>query len=206
MCFYPQTLLLLHLSLAASITPLGYTAPDLTAFSSSRHPSPDTILQECPLGISTAAPGVCTTNASLPFCGAVINYTSVCVPVRPGWTALAKDAELQTQFNAAIAAREAAEAAATAGDNFTVIRFSQNPDCVNAFKSALCWANFPQCGAPLVCPAACTNYFQACRFAEANCYPSWPFPPAPTGSYNCTGAAGRSGFSLVFLFLIYLVS
>ena len=148
---------------------------------------------------------MCTANASLPFCGSVIKYTSVCVPVRPGWNALAKDAELESQFNAVVAARQAAEASATAGDNFAVIRFSQNIDCVNAFKSAMCWANFPQCGAPLVCTAACTNYFQACRFEQPDCYPSWPFPPASTGNYNCTGAGSRSSVSLVFLLLIYLV-
>ena len=197
---------------AAAFSRYPYTPPDLATLISSLQSavSPDAGYPQCSLGASSAASGVCLQNLTLPFCGKYITYSSVCVPARPGWSAGAKDAELAAQVQSVVRSRVAAETAATEGDTFTVIRFAQNPDCVSAYSAGVCWANFPQCGAALVCPAACENYFAACRFPDASgCHPSWPFPPsraAPAANQTCTGTGSCSKLSLVFLFLIYLVA
>jgi len=198
-------MLILFSRMISALSPLPYSSPDLSVYiQKALQISPDANLPSCPLG--GEAKGVCMQNISLPFCGEIISYTSACVPPRPGWTAEAKDAELAKVFEANVAGRVAAETSATQGDSFAVIRFAQNPDCVRAYKAALCWANFPQCGAPLVCQSACEHYFSACRFESSNCYHSWPFPPSPVGNLSCTGSGFRSGVSLVFLFLIYLLA
>ena len=44
--------------------------------------------------------------------------------------------------------------------------FTYNQDCVEAYKDALCYLNFPKCGCreeslPL-CRSVCENYYRAC--------------------------------------------
>ena len=48
-----------------------------------------------------------------------------------------------------------------------VARFTDNPDCENAFKNFMCWLNFPRCDEEdrslILCRSVCENFFQACK-------------------------------------------
>ena len=48
----------------------------------------------------------------------------------------------------------------------TPMWFTYNADCIEAYKDALCYLNFPKCGCreeslPL-CKSVCENYYRAC--------------------------------------------
>merc|ERR1711964_641116 len=83
------------------------------------------------------------------------------------WNVASKDALLGRHFKTAVEQRIAREMAVTP-DEYVPVRFTNNPDCVAAYKNALCWYNFPKCGnynqsLPL-CRSTCDNYFAACGF------------------------------------------
>jgi len=51
---------------------------------------------------------------------------------------------------------------------YVQVRFTSNPECITAYKNALCWYNFPKCGnynesLPL-CKSSCESYYGACGY------------------------------------------
>ena len=77
-------------------------------------------------------------------------------------------------------------------------RFYKHRDCLAAYKSLFCWANFPRCDItkeltlPL-CRSACENFFKACHYKPDlyRCGPSKYFNgqgPETPGINKTTGA------------------
>lgn len=54
------------------------------------------------------------------------------------------------------------------GDDNTIERFTDNNDCQNAYKSFLCYMNFPRCNdagdSLMLCRSVCENFFRACKY------------------------------------------
>jgi hypothetical protein len=124
----------------------------------------------------------------MPFCQDVVRYVA-CVPryqpLYPNHTLLAKDAWVKATHERVVQERLTQEGNSTLralGMNEFGIpgivqeRFTDNEDCVNAYKNFLCWLNFPRCddeGRSLIlCTSVCENYFRSCRYPEEmwRCY------------------------------------
>ena len=218
-------LIFLTITNSQNYSPISSFAPvDLQPFRPSLI-SPDasnSALCEIPLSSGLTSSGVCVNigsapgntfpslGESLPFCGEYLLFP-VCVPARqplfPGWDAVAKDSLLKTQFEKNVAARISLESQATIdttddgiNDLFIPVRFTQNLDCVRAFKKALCFANFPRCGTQSlpVCPATCSSFEASCRYFTGEvCHNGWPFEMSRSANLSslnstevvCTGSA-----------------
>ncbi|KAF4651928.1 hypothetical protein FOL47_011347 [Perkinsus chesapeaki] len=98
------------------------------------------------------------------------------------------------------------------------VRFSQNIECVEAFRSAVCRINFPKCNESAstqhdssynLCTADCLKYFQACKFdiktAETICSSGWPFQGRVAQADRCTGSASQMRLSLKMPLFIVLI-
>ena len=202
-----------------------YVQPDLNEYIPPER-SVDSEYPSCtlPFGSGLANMGVCVPPTyfadELGFCGEYVRYAA-CVPPRQplwgAWNATSKDRLLERQFKVAVDARISQEMTKDQLGNYIQIRFSQNMECIEAFKRALCWANFPACGEQdgksfPVCLSACQDYMTACKYADfssCSANPSWPLPPSTEpmtlsegAALQCTGSAASSGERIAMLITI----
>lgn len=125
----------------------------------------------------------------LPFCGMYVRY-SACVPKTAPlaasrdhpdgrWTkntATEKDAWISAFYEKTVAERIVIEKDKQLQHNGVdeygnpgapAPRFAGNPDCRDAYKTYMCWANFPRCDETeeslLMCRSTCENMMIACR-------------------------------------------
>jgi hypothetical protein len=199
---------------------VAYTQPDLNEFVPPER-SVDSEYPSCtlPFASSLENMGVCMPNTyfadQLSFCGDYVKYAACVSPRQPlwsDWNATSKDLLLKAQFKAAIDARITKEMTKDSNGEFIQIRFSQNMDCIEAFKRALCWANFPACDADdgrsfPVCTSACRDFMTACKYGDfvlCDQNPQWPLPPAQVKEsvLQCTGSASFVGVMLGSLIII----
>lgn len=130
--------------------------------------------------------GVCTEPTDfdllLPFCKAVIPYTACLPRYQSLWynhSALSKDRYVEQMFNKLLIQRKIYETNTSMADDDTdewggrrsiTPRFTDNPDCENAFRNYFCWLNFPRCDAGgrslLLCRSVCENFMTACQYSS----------------------------------------
>lgn len=128
--------------------------------------------------------GICTDPSDfdilLPFCKVVVQYRACLPRYQALWynhTPILKDTYVAQMHKKLVQLRKLHESNKTfhkmhsdewdAGTNSIVNRFSDNPDCVNAFRNYFCWMSFPRCdtdGSSLpLCRSVCENFFLACK-------------------------------------------
>eukprot|EP00392_Amoebophrya_sp_AT5.2_P008983 g9011.t1 len=87
-------------------------------------------------------------QSQISFCKTRVCYDA-CVPpiqyLHPEWTLQAKDRLVERRFKALVEERIRREVNDTKGIEVPML-FTYNADCIEAFKDALCYLNFPKCG------------------------------------------------------------
>lgn len=138
--------------------------------------SKDHLSQSCEIPANSGHyTGVCANDVGklreqLTFCKDVVLYRACVPPHQPlwdSWTVKEKDALIGRLFKKAVEARMTREMNRTP-NSYVHVRLTTNPECVTAFKNALCWYNFPKCGnfnesLPL-CESSCESYFKGCGY------------------------------------------
>ncbi|KAI9994816.1 hypothetical protein PInf_011651 [Phytophthora infestans] len=118
----------------------------------------------------------------LPFCKAVIPYTACLPRYQSLWynhSALSKDRFVEQMFTKLVSQRKIYETSSAMADDDTdewggtkaiTPRFTDNPDCENAFRNYFCWLNFPRCDTEgrslLLCRSVCENFMTACQYSS----------------------------------------
>ncbi|KAF4129076.1 hypothetical protein GN958_ATG15896 [Phytophthora infestans] len=118
----------------------------------------------------------------LPFCKAVIPYTACLPRYQSLWynhSALFKDRFVEQMFTKLVSQRKIYETSSAMADDDTdewggtkaiTPRFTDNPDCENAFRNYFCWLNFPRCDTEgrslLLCRSVCENFMTACQYSS----------------------------------------
>eukprot|EP00397_Hematodinium_sp_SG-2012_P047543 GEMP01054122.1.p1 GENE.GEMP01054122.1~~GEMP01054122.1.p1 ORF type:complete len:400 (+),score=87.24 GEMP01054122.1:23-1222(+) len=138
--------------------------------------SPDRDLSRCELPPGSGhRVGVCknveTLQSELEFCRDAVCYPA-CVPptqpLWPEWTVKTKDKLLGQLFKKTIESRIFHEVN-TSREVDVTLHFTQNLACIEAYKNALCWYNFPKCDCNseslVLCRSVCENYYRACGFS-----------------------------------------
>ncbi|DAZ98349.1 TPA: hypothetical protein N0F65_007156 [Lagenidium giganteum] len=116
----------------------------------------------------------------IPFCKQVVQYTACLPRYQSVWfthSALTKDKFIEDMYYKLNIQRQMFETNQTMQDknidewnqpHDVVPRFTENPDCQNAFRNFFCWMNFPRCDAEgrslLMCRSVCENFFTACKY------------------------------------------
>ncbi|KAF4650505.1 hypothetical protein FOL47_001103, partial [Perkinsus chesapeaki] len=201
-----------------------YQAIDLTDYVPIER-SVDSEYPLCDLPVGSGVyTGVCVPPSyykhHISFCKDYVFYQA-CIPPQqplwPDWHVTAKDEAIELAFKQTIDERMAREMSEN-GDQLVEVRFSQNIECVEAFRSAVCRINFPKCNESAstqhdssynLCTADCLKYFQACKFdiktAETICSSGWPFQGRVAQADRCTGAASQMRLSLKMPLFIVLI-
>jgi hypothetical protein len=103
----------------------------------------------------------------MPFCGPVLAYDSICAPAMnvywPEWNLTVKDSVIESQYYRVVNERINRE------KNFTVdsIRFLNNENCQNSYKTFLCLLNFNNCDHySKICGIFCEQFYSDCRFDD----------------------------------------
>lgn len=121
-------------------------------------------------------------EVTMPFCANIVKYRA-CVPTYQRlWynhSRLTKDRWVEKLFNQTVTERMLFETNETLLDSSLnewneeveiLPRFTENSDCVNAYRNYFCWINFPRCDAEgrslLLCRSVCENFFTACGYAR----------------------------------------
>ncbi|CAD7953081.1 unnamed protein product [Amoebophrya sp. A25] len=107
-------------------------------------------------------------QSQISFCKSRVCYDA-CVPPAQfqdmEWTLREKDRLVEERFKALVEERMRKEVNSTVGVEVPML-FTYNSDCIEAFKDALCYLNFPKCGCRQeslpMCRSVCTNYYAAC--------------------------------------------
>ncbi|CAD7923839.1 unnamed protein product [Amoebophrya sp. A120] len=113
-------------------------------------------------------------QSQISFCRSRVCYDA-CVPpiqyIHPEWTLREKDRLVEKRFKALIEERIRREVNASVDPEVPML-FTYNADCIEAFKDALCYLNFPKCGCAQeslpMCTSVCNNYYTACGGAIPN--------------------------------------
>lgn len=146
--------------------------PDSAPFKLQAKVSPDCLKPKCEIPARSGEfVGACQpyefVQTQLKFCRSRVCYDA-CVPVKqyllPDWNLRAKDLLVEKLFKNLVEKR--IEREVNDSDIITPSYFTYNPDCIEAFKDALCYLNFPKCGCrqeslPL-CTSVCQNYYKSC--------------------------------------------
>lgn len=118
-------------------------------------------------------------KVTMPFCSDIIPYRACLPKYQSLWynhSAITKDAWVEKLFNQTVTQQMIFEQDTDLQGDGTnewgepmeiVPRFTENPDCVNAFRNYFCWLNFPRCDAEgrslLMCKSVCENFFISCQ-------------------------------------------
>lgn len=116
----------------------------------------------------------------MPFCKDVVRYRA-CVPqfsaLSPTFDTKTKDDWVASAFSRIVATRKRIETNDTlqslgvnelGNEGEVAVRFTDNPDCENAYKNFFCWLNFPRCDEEqrslILCRSVCENSFESCNY------------------------------------------
>jgi len=120
--------------------------------------------------------GVCrdvqSVQNELSFCKDAVCYNA-CVPpsqpLWPDWNLKSKDKLVGEIFNRTVEARIVREMTIST-EEYVTVRLTHNLACIEAYKNALCWYNFPKCGCMqqslALCRSACENYHKMCGYTK----------------------------------------
>ena len=206
------------------LTEVPYVSPDLNMFIPPER-SVDSEYPSCtlPFGSRQEDMGVCVPKEyyadQMTFCAEFVNYRTCVPPLQPlwsDWNVKMKDEVLEAEFKKTVDERIRQEMKKDQAGNYIPVKFAQNMDCIEAFKKALCWANFPSCGEDgtsfPVCRQACEHFMTACKYSDfslCDANPYWPLYGISTqmdmNAAQCTGSAFRLTVSLYAAAVLVLV-